>query len=146
MDRKEVERLMGVGDGEGGIFTWREKNGRKVSDTSPLNLAPAPHLTTALPPRLVGILCVSACAGLRPLGTKLTVRHACPVSATTDAAQTRTVRLSVLVVSSCHSPLNWQCHRKSFVAMAIPTRVTGGVLVSSCSNVSTGALMPIVER
>jgi protein-serine/threonine kinase len=29
MDRKEVERLMG-GDGKGGIFTWREKNSRKV--------------------------------------------------------------------------------------------------------------------
>jgi len=30
MDRKEVERLMG-GEGQGGIFTWREKNRRKVS-------------------------------------------------------------------------------------------------------------------
>ena len=30
MDRKEVERLMGGGDGQGGIFTWREKNSRKV--------------------------------------------------------------------------------------------------------------------
>ena len=29
LDRKEVERLMG-GDGQGGIFTWREKNSRKV--------------------------------------------------------------------------------------------------------------------
>ena len=31
LDRKEVERLMGGGDGQGGIFTWREKHGRKVS-------------------------------------------------------------------------------------------------------------------
>ncbi len=29
LDRKEVERLMG-GDGQGGVFTWREKNSRKV--------------------------------------------------------------------------------------------------------------------
>ncbi|KAI0699252.1 kinase-like protein [Cytidiella melzeri] len=30
MDRKDVERLMG-GDGKGGIFTWREKNSRKLA-------------------------------------------------------------------------------------------------------------------
>jgi hypothetical protein len=30
MDRKEVEALMGGGDGTGGLFTWREKNRRKV--------------------------------------------------------------------------------------------------------------------
>ncbi|KAH9935291.1 kinase-like domain-containing protein [Fomitopsis serialis] len=30
LDRKEVERLMGGGDGQGGIFTWRERNRRKV--------------------------------------------------------------------------------------------------------------------
>jgi protein-serine/threonine kinase len=29
MDRKDVELLMG-GDGKGGVFTWREKNRRKV--------------------------------------------------------------------------------------------------------------------
>jgi len=33
MDRKDVELLMG-GDGKGGVFTWREKNRRKVSLTS----------------------------------------------------------------------------------------------------------------
>ncbi|CAL1707585.1 unnamed protein product [Somion occarium] len=31
LDRKEVERLMGGGDGQGGIFTWREKNSRKLA-------------------------------------------------------------------------------------------------------------------
>ncbi|KAH8107922.1 kinase-like protein [Cristinia sonorae] len=31
LDRKEVERLMGGGDGNGGIFTWREKNSRKLA-------------------------------------------------------------------------------------------------------------------
>ncbi|THH31776.1 hypothetical protein EUX98_g2388 [Antrodiella citrinella] len=32
LDRKEVERLMGGGgEGEGGIFTWREKNSRKLA-------------------------------------------------------------------------------------------------------------------
>ncbi|KAF8210476.1 kinase-like domain-containing protein [Mycena galopus ATCC 62051] len=31
MDRREVELLMGGGDGEGGIFTWREKNRRKLA-------------------------------------------------------------------------------------------------------------------
>jgi hypothetical protein len=30
MDRREVELLMGGGDGERGVFTWREKNCRKV--------------------------------------------------------------------------------------------------------------------
>ena len=31
MDPKEVELLMGGGEGQGGVFTWREKNRRKVS-------------------------------------------------------------------------------------------------------------------
>jgi len=30
MNRKDIELLMGGGDGEGGVFTWREKHGRKV--------------------------------------------------------------------------------------------------------------------
>jgi protein-serine/threonine kinase len=30
MDRKDVELLMGEGNGQGGLFTWREKNRRKV--------------------------------------------------------------------------------------------------------------------
>ena len=30
MDPKEVEMLMGGGEGQGGIFTWREKHRRKV--------------------------------------------------------------------------------------------------------------------
>ena len=30
LDRKEVERLMGGGDGQSGVFTWREKHRRKV--------------------------------------------------------------------------------------------------------------------
>ncbi|KAF8160836.1 kinase-like protein [Crassisporium funariophilum] len=30
MDPKEVELLMGGGEGQGGVFTWREKNKRKV--------------------------------------------------------------------------------------------------------------------
>ena len=30
MDRKQVELLMGGGEGQGGVFTWREKNRRKV--------------------------------------------------------------------------------------------------------------------
>lgn len=33
LDRKEVERLMGGGDGQSGIFTWRERNRRKVPGT-----------------------------------------------------------------------------------------------------------------
>ncbi|TFK68671.1 kinase-like protein [Pluteus cervinus] len=31
MDRRDVELLMGGGDGEGGVFTWREKNRRKLA-------------------------------------------------------------------------------------------------------------------
>ncbi|KIJ18926.1 hypothetical protein PAXINDRAFT_175046 [Paxillus involutus ATCC 200175] len=30
MDKKDIELLMGDGNGQGGIFTWREKNRRKV--------------------------------------------------------------------------------------------------------------------
>ena len=30
MDPKEAELLLGGGDGQGGIFTWREKHRRKV--------------------------------------------------------------------------------------------------------------------
>lgn len=30
MNRKEVEHIMGSGEGAGGLFTWREKNRRKV--------------------------------------------------------------------------------------------------------------------
>jgi hypothetical protein len=30
MDLKQVELLMGGGQGQGGVFTWREKNRRKV--------------------------------------------------------------------------------------------------------------------
>ncbi|KAJ6505565.1 hypothetical protein C8R45DRAFT_1091271 [Mycena sanguinolenta] len=32
MDQREVELLMG-GDGEGGVFTWREKNRRKLASS-----------------------------------------------------------------------------------------------------------------
>ncbi|KAH7929884.1 kinase-like protein [Leucogyrophana mollusca] len=31
MDRKDVELLMGDGNGQGGVFTWREKNRRKLA-------------------------------------------------------------------------------------------------------------------
>jgi serine/threonine protein kinase len=31
MNRKDIELLMGGGDGEGGVFTWREKHGRKLA-------------------------------------------------------------------------------------------------------------------
>jgi serine/threonine protein kinase len=31
MDRKDVEMLMGGGNGQGGLFTWREKNSRKLA-------------------------------------------------------------------------------------------------------------------
>lgn len=37
LDRKEIERLMGGGDGQG-IFTWREKNSRKVQFLNPNKL------------------------------------------------------------------------------------------------------------
>ncbi|KAG8880157.1 hypothetical protein FRB97_001046 [Tulasnella sp. 331] len=31
LDPKEVERIMGTGDGDGGLFTWREKNRKKLA-------------------------------------------------------------------------------------------------------------------
>ncbi len=36
LKRKEIEALMGDGNGQDGIFTWREKNRRKVWFTHPL--------------------------------------------------------------------------------------------------------------
>ncbi|KAJ7200717.1 kinase-like domain-containing protein [Mycena rebaudengoi] len=33
MNRKDVELLMGGGEGQGGVFTWREKNRRKIAET-----------------------------------------------------------------------------------------------------------------
>lgn len=45
LDRKEVERLMGGGNGQEGIFTWREKNSRKVQSTSTSSMRPTSHLT-----------------------------------------------------------------------------------------------------
>ena len=55
MDRKEVELLMG-GEGQGGIFTWRERNRRKVCSITTL------HSFHSLEPRfdLAGVLSVSA--------------------------------------------------------------------------------------
>lgn len=36
LNRKDVESLMGGGDGQGGVFTWREKHGRKVRRFRPI--------------------------------------------------------------------------------------------------------------
>jgi len=36
LDPKEVERIMGGGEGQGGVFTWREKNRKKVRSSIPL--------------------------------------------------------------------------------------------------------------
>ena len=38
MDKKEIERIMGGGDGEVGVFTWREKNRKKVRPGQPCPL------------------------------------------------------------------------------------------------------------
>jgi len=38
MNRKDIESLMGGEDGEGGVFTWREKHGRKVGFDSSVPL------------------------------------------------------------------------------------------------------------
>ncbi|KIY44431.1 kinase-like protein [Fistulina hepatica ATCC 64428] len=40
MDRADAERLMGGGDGQGGIFTWREKNRRKLAYSVYVSLSP----------------------------------------------------------------------------------------------------------
>lgn len=42
LDRKDLEALMG-GDGRSGIFTWREKNRRKVRTISVSKLAKSFH-------------------------------------------------------------------------------------------------------
>ena len=35
MGKREVDRIMGVEAGDGGVFTWREKNRKKVSGGPP---------------------------------------------------------------------------------------------------------------
>lgn len=47
MDRKDVELLMGGGEGQGGVFTWREKNRRKVCSV-PSNLCISSHRSIIL--------------------------------------------------------------------------------------------------
>lgn len=54
LDPKEVELLMGGGEGQGGIFTWREKHRRKVSRPWFFDSFLEAKSTT-----LVGLFCVS---------------------------------------------------------------------------------------
>jgi hypothetical protein len=56
LDRKDLDALMG-GDGRSGIFTWREKNRRKVK-TIALVLARSSHISDSMH-LSVGLLCVS---------------------------------------------------------------------------------------
>jgi protein-serine/threonine kinase len=44
LDRKDLDALMG-GDGQGGIFTWREKNRRKVRNAP--GLTRSSHLSNS---------------------------------------------------------------------------------------------------
>jgi hypothetical protein len=55
LDRKEFEALMG-GDGRSGIFTWREKNRRKVRTIIALILARSFHRRSMH--LSVGVFCV----------------------------------------------------------------------------------------
>ena len=66
MNPKEVELLMGGGDGQGGIFTWRERHRRKVCLIHFLG----PRIIF-LPPLAVGLFCVS----------RMAVRHDCHADA-----------------------------------------------------------------
>jgi protein-serine/threonine kinase len=45
LDRKDLDALMG-GDGQGGIFTWREKNRRKVRND--LDLTGSSYLSNSV--------------------------------------------------------------------------------------------------
>jgi hypothetical protein len=55
LDRKDFEALMG-GDGRSGIFTWREKNRRKVRTIIVLVLAKSSHRRSMH--LSAGVLCV----------------------------------------------------------------------------------------
>lgn len=57
LDRKDFDALMG-GDGRSGIFTWREKNRRKVR-TIALVLAGSSHLRHSVQPVSWRIQCKS---------------------------------------------------------------------------------------
>lgn len=66
LDPKEIERIMGGGDRTGGIFTWREKNRKKVrpapvmhtpkSGRSRLLLPRHPSISSHIPCTLVRLL------------------------------------------------------------------------------------------
>ncbi|EGO25398.1 hypothetical protein SERLADRAFT_448374 [Serpula lacrymans var. lacrymans S7.9] len=55
MDRKDVELLMGDGNGQGGIFTWREKNRRKVRILSIIHFRLRFTIQSGLPARVFGV-------------------------------------------------------------------------------------------
>ena len=55
LNRKEIEALMGDGNGQDGIFTWREKNRRKVCISNSRD-----HLRCDTLDALVGLFSVSA--------------------------------------------------------------------------------------
>ncbi len=57
LDRKDFDALM-VGDGRSGIFTWREKNSRKVRTTIVLVLAKSSHRS---PPMRLSAGVLGAC-------------------------------------------------------------------------------------
>lgn len=86
---------MGGGDGQGGIFTWREKHGRKVSWLS----APLFFFHRNLPLTVIAPCALGSshtlCKSLSELSSACSVAHGarCVIYYdTTDAAQIRTVR------------------------------------------------------
>lgn len=114
LDRKEVERLMGGGDGQGGIFTWREKHGRKVSwRSAPLFVFLRNLHLTAIRPCALGSS-HTLCKSLSELSNAYSVAHGarCVIYYdTTDAAQTRTVRAH-LAACSLLANVRSQCRRR----------------------------------
>ncbi|KAI3618650.1 agc ndr protein kinase [Moniliophthora roreri] len=62
LDRREIEKLMGGGDGSGGLFTWREKNRRKVA--SLIEYQNSDRLTALFTARIFSVSAMSCATSL----------------------------------------------------------------------------------
>ena len=117
LDRKDLDALMG-GDGRSGIFTWREKNRRKVKAIA-LVLARSSHISDSMH-LSVGLLRVSEeiSAPMQvPVADKASVVEPIP---TVGASVFRTARK----MREPDSTSQWR--QRLFVAKAIHSLVTGG--------------------
>jgi hypothetical protein len=127
LDRKDFDALMG-GDGQSGIFTWREKNRRKVRAIIVLVFAKSSHRGRSMQ-LSVGILGVGTISDSACL--LLTTRYSCGTNSYSGHFCNQSEMLR-----DADSKSQWLL--RLFAAKAIHTLVTGGASVSLCLNAYTG--------